>query len=463
MAIIDHNLDRIEVIEDALTGEGIDVHFFNEPPVGLEFIRRYRPQIVMLAMILPEADGIDLMEQIMTIDANIDVVLLTPYYSKESAVRAIRKGATDFLNKPVSIETLRQRVGKLAQLHRARLRALDPETNPPQVGEFQGMIGNSPEMWKLYTQVQRVAPHFQTLLIQGATGTGKELVARALHHLSGVHGEFVPLNCSAVVENLFESELFGHVKGAFTGATANKVGLFEHAHQGTLFLDEIGDMPLVTQAKLLRTLQNQEIRPLGSLQEKKVNVHVIAATHRDLRVMVSEGRFREDLFYRLTMVELYVPPLPQREGDIDLLTKFFVEKWASQYGREIYGITARALLLLRDHSWPGNVRELENVIGHAAIMCSGTVIDVEDLPEYFFHGPLLNGASQENGTRHKSANGAAVHTSRNGASLPSLADREKELLLEALEKSGTNQSEAARMLQISRDKLRYRMKKYGLV
>lgn len=458
MAIIDQNLDHIEVIEDALTGEGIDVHFFNEAGLGLEFIRRYRPQIVMSATQMPGYEGLALMDQIQEIDPAIDIVLLTTEYSKESAVNAIQRGATDLLHQPLSIETLRKRVGKLARLHRAKLKALDPEVYPRQPADFEGLIGNSPEMWKLYTQVQRVAPHFQTLLIHGATGTGKELVARALHRLSGVSGEFVPLNCSAVVETLFESELFGHTKGAFTGAASNKTGLFEHAHEGTLFLDEIGDMPLSTQAKLLRTLQNQEVRPLGSLQEKKVNVHVVAATHRDLRSMLTDGRFREDLFYRLTMVELYVPTLIQRQGDIDLLTKFFIQKWGHQYRRELYGITPRALLLLRHHSWPGNVRELENVIGHAVIMCSGTVIDVEDLPEYFFLSPLLNEAPSRREELPSPSNGRVY-----SSSLPSLADREKELLLEALQQSGSNQSQAARVLQISRDKLRYRMKKYGMV
>lgn len=254
MAIIDDNLDSLELMKDALHAEQIEVHYFSESTAGLEFIRTHRPHIVMTDLVMPKMNGIETLEHIMAFDPTIDVVLMTAYYSTESAVEAIRKGATDCLDKPISIETLRDRVGKLAKLHRARIQALDPDNSGGGNNYFESMVGNSSEMWQLYAKIQRVAPHYRTLLIQGATGTGKELVAHALHRLSGAKAEFVPLNCSAVVETLFESELFGHVKGAFTGATDNKTGLFEHAQNGTLFLDEVGDMPRTTQAKLLRAL-----------------------------------------------------------------------------------------------------------------------------------------------------------------------------------------------------------------
>ena len=447
MVIIDDNLDSLEMMQDALQEEGIKVYCFSEPAQGLQFIRHNRPQIVMTDLVMPLMDGIETLEHIMAFDPTIDVILMTAYYSTESAVEAIRKGATDYLDKPISIDTLRDRVGKLARLHRARIHALDPDHFASNSNYFEGMVGNSPEMWQLYSKIQRVAPHFRTLLLRGATGTGKELVAQALHHLSGTKQEFVPLNCSAVVETLFESELFGHVKGAFTGATDNKIGLFEHAHNGTLFLDEVGDMPLTTQAKLLRALQNQEVQQLGSLRARKVNVRVIAATHRDLRAMIQQGRFREDLFYRLSMVELEVPALVDRQGDIELLARSFLAKWAKQYDRKVSDFTQRALMILKRHHWPGNVRELENAIGHAAMMSAGPVIDASDLPQY-----LLQPAAE-----------TEAETLSSPATIPSLADREKELVIEALKKSRANQSEAARILEISRDKLRYKMKKYGLV
>ncbi len=447
MVIIDDNLDSLEMMQDALHEEGVNVHCFSEPGLGLEFIKKNKPQIVMTDLVMPTMDGIETLEHIMAFDPTIDVILMTAYYSTESAVEAIRKGATDYLDKPISIETLRDRVGKLVRLHRARIHALDPDHSATRTNYFEGMVGNSPQMWQLYSKIQRVAPHYRTLLLRGATGTGKELVAQALHHLSGVKQEFVPLNCSAVVETLFESELFGHVKGAFTGATENKIGLFEHAHNGTLFLDEVGDMPLTTQAKLLRALQNQEVQQLGSLRARKVNVRVIAATHRDLRAMIQEGRFREDLFYRLSMVELEVPPLVDRHGDVELLARTFLAKWAKQYDRTVSDFTQRTLLVFKRHHWPGNVRELENAIGHAAMMSAGPVIDTSDLPQY-----LLQPAS---GVEPDSVNATTT--------IPSLVDREKELLIDALKISRSNQSEAARILEISRDKLRYKMKKYGLV
>jgi DNA-binding NtrC family response regulator len=441
MAVIDDNLDNLELMSEVLHAEKIQVHYFQDPAEGLAFTRAHRPQIVMTDLVMPNLDGMQILDEIIAFDPTIDVVLMTAYYSTESAIAAIRHGATDYLEKPLSIESLRSRIGKLAALHRARLQALSADALKFEAHSFEGMLGNSPQMWQLFSQIQRIAPHFRTLLIHGATGTGKELVAQALHHLNGAQGPFVPLNCSAVVETLFESELFGHVKGAFTGATSNKTGLMEHAHQGTLFLDEIGDMPLTTQAKLLRALQNQEVQPLGSLQPKRVNVRVIAATHRDLREMIHRGQFREDLFYRLSMVEISVPTLSEREGDIPLLAKSFTEKWAKQYGRDLHGLSPKAMLLLNRHSWPGNVRELDNVIGHAAIMTAGPLIDVFDLPHYLIDTDAAQPA----------------------VGVPGLEQMEKQLLIGALKANEQNQSRAARALDISRDKLRYRMKKHGLL
>jgi DNA-binding NtrC family response regulator len=242
-------------------------------------------------------------------------------------------------------------------------------------------------MWEMFWRIRRVAPHYRALLVTGETGTGKDLVARALHRLSPVaSGRYVVLNCSAVVETLFESELFGHVKGAFTGATHDKPGLFEHAHGGTLFLDEIGDMPLATQAKLLRVLQNQEVQRVGALNARKVDVRVVAATNHDLRTAVAEKRFREDLYYRLSMVEIQAPRLAERKEDLPLLQRHFVARFAKQYGKEMRGLTHRAQIRLSQHPWPGNVRELENVIGHAAMMAISDMVDVQDLPTYL-HAP----------------------------------------------------------------------------
>jgi DNA-binding NtrC family response regulator len=309
-------------------------------------------------------------------------------------------------------------------------------------------------MAEMFARVRRIAPHYRSALIQGATGTGKDLVARALHARSGVKGQYVVLNCSAVVETLFESELFGHVRGAFTGADRDKPGLFEAASEGTLFLDEIGDMPLATQAKLLRALQNQEIQRVGSLQTRKVNVRVIAATHRNLRQAVADRLFREDLYYRLAMVEIEVPALAEHKEDLPQLIQYFVTKFSQQFGKRVRGASPRARLVLERHSWPGNVRELENAIGHAAMMAEGEEIDVADLPT-----SLLDDSS---GSRHDGVSPAASPSSALEEDA-SLAEHERQLVVASLEKAQGNQSQAARALGIGRDALRYKMRKYGLL
>ena len=301
----------------------------------------------------------------------------------------------------------------------------------------------------MFSRIRRVAPHYRSVLITGETGTGKDLAAQAFHRLSPASsGRYVVLNCSAVVETLFESELFGHVRGAFTGAANDKAGLFEHAHGGTLFLDEIGDMPLATQAKLLRVLQNQEVQRVGSLSARKVDVRVIAATNQNLRAAVAEKRFREDLYYRLSMVEIDVPRLAERKEDLPLLERHFIARFAAQYKKDIRGLTHRAQVRLSLHGWPGNIRELENVLGHACMMAMGDTIDIQDLPAY-----LRSAGGHEEALQTLATSADAGNT---------LAEQERLLIIRALETAGGNQSQAARILRIGRDALRYKLKKHNL-
>jgi len=246
------------------------------------------------------------------------------------------------------------------------------------------MVGRSAQMLEVFALVRRVAPHFRVALVRGATGTGKELAAQAMHALSPVaSGPFVVANCSAITETLFESEMFGHIKGSFTGASADKKGLFEAAHGGTLFLDELGDLPFGMQSKLLRAIQQQEIKPVGATASKRVSVRVVAATNRDLEKMMATGEFREDLYYRLSMVEIHLPALSQRMDDFPFLVRHFIEHFAGEYKKPLTGLTPRAQALLARHPWPGNIRELENVIGSACMMADGELIDVRDLPAPF--------------------------------------------------------------------------------
>jgi DNA-binding NtrC family response regulator len=383
LLVIDDSPGTVELLSNGLSQPGLEILTASHPEEGLDLFRNRRPQIVITDLMMPNLSGMEVLERIVEIDPATNVILMSAHYSTESAVEAVKKGACDYLNKPVSIGPLRERIGRLVEEVRKRQRASQLEDELRANSEFEGIVGRSPQMWEMFWRIRRVAPHYRALLITGETGTGKDLIARALHKLSPVaSGRYVVLNCSAVVETLFESELFGHVKGAFTGATHDKPGLFEHAHGGTLFLDEIGDMPLATQAKLLRVLQNQEVQRVGALNARKVDVRVVAATNHDLRTAVAEKRFREDLYYRLSMVEIQAPRLADRKEDLPLLLRHFVARFAAQYGKEMHGLTHRAQIRLSQHSWPGNVRELENVIGHAAMMAINDIVDVQDLPAY---------------------------------------------------------------------------------
>jgi DNA-binding NtrC family response regulator len=449
LVVIDDNAGSLELLSSALKQPDLQILTAQDPQCGLDLIYQHRPRIVVTDLVMPGMTGLEVLDRIVDFDPGIDVLLMTAHYSTESAVDAIKRGASDYLNKPVNLQALRARVNILLEEARRRRRALQLESELLDTSGLEGMIGNSPAMWELFSKIRRIAPHFRTVLITGPTGTGKDLVARTLHKLSPVpKGNFVVLNCSAVVETLFESELFGHVKGSFTGATSDKIGLFEYANEGVLFLDEIGDMPVGTQAKLLRALQNQEIQRVGSLSPRKINVRVIAATHQDLRAAIVEKRFREDLYYRLTMVEIRTPPLAERSGDLPLLIRHYVAHFARQYGKNVSGLTRRCEIVLGRHSWPGNVRELENVIGHACMMASDDKIDVPALPDYLRSpGKMLSEFS----------NAVAPESE-----LSSLDEQERRLVSEALAKSNGNQSEAARILKIGRDALRYKVKKFGL-
>jgi len=365
---------------------------------------------------------------------------MTGFYSTESAVEAIQKGAADYFPKPCSPDKLREKINQIKEVSKHRQRSLKLENELLENFEFDGMIGRSPLMLELFSQIHRIAPHFRSVLITGPTGVGKELVAKALHRLSPGHkGNFVALNCSSISEALAESELFGHVKGAFTGALQDKVGIFEYAVGGTAMLDEIGEMPLPLQAKLLRVLQNQELQRVGSPVVRKVNVRVVAATNRDLPEMVSQGRFREDLYFRLCMVELKVPSLAERREDLPLLQRHFLKSFAAQYKKPLAGLTRRAQTLMSRYSWPGNVRELENVIGHACMMAASEVIDVRDLPERI--QTLPSSAKAESDEQLSMDQLAQVHAQR------------------VLARVGGNKARAAEILGISRTYLYQLLKK----
>lgn len=383
MMVVDDSQEHLELIRAALASEDIEILTASTAESALEQFEKTRTRIVLSDLFLPGMSGMELLERMVAKDPGIEFILMTGHYSTESAVAAIRKGATDYLTRPVDLERLRQCVRKLVEDAAVRRKTFQLDHDLVGVCQFEGMIGRSPLMLEVFAKIRRIAPHFGSVLVTGETGTGKELVAQTLHKLSPVAAApFVVCNCSALVETLLESQLFGYVRGAFTGAIQDKRGIFEEADGGTVFLDEVGELSLSAQAKLLRVLQNHEVQRVGSPISRHVNVRVIAATHRDLRKMVAERQFREDLFYRLSAVEIAVPRLAQRKEDLPLLQRHFVDKFSRLYNKDISGMTRRAQARLTSHPWPGNIRELENVISSSCIMCVGNVIDISDLPEF---------------------------------------------------------------------------------
>jgi DNA-binding NtrC family response regulator len=369
--VIDDTPETLSMMRDAFASDDIEIFTASDPETGLEIFFKQRPLIVLTDLMMPRMNGIQVLETLIAADPAVEVILITAHYSTESAVEAIQKGASNYLVKPLDLEKVRSQIDRIRSEVQKRERTAQLDRELLDVYEFEGMIGRSPAMLEVFAKIRRVAPHFKTVLVNGSTGTGKELVARGLHQLSpSMNDRFSVVNCAALVETLLESELFGYVKGAFTGAIRDKVGIFEFAEGGTVFLDEIGEMPLAAQSKLLRVLQNDEVQRVGSPVPRRVNVRIIAATNRDLREEIARGRFREDLYYRLSMVEIFLPPLNDRKEDLPLLQRHLLTRFSKQYNKEIQGITRRAQACLASYSWPGNVRELENIIGNACMMVS---------------------------------------------------------------------------------------------
>jgi DNA-binding NtrC family response regulator len=388
---------------------------------------------------MPGIDGMEALRRICLHDPETRVVMITGDYSIESAVKAIQAGATDYVCKPITPEKVRRIVQEAREQVDLTRQESALEEQFGEVFSLEGMIGRSPRMLEVFDLVRRVAPHLRTALITGETGTGKELVARALHKLSPrAEQRIAVFNCSALVDSLAESQLFGHRKGAFTGAISDQAGIFEWADGGTLFLDEVGDLSQAAQSKLLRVLESGEVQKLGLPQAVYVNVQVIAATSRDLSVEMKSNRFRPDLWYRLNMVQIRLPPLRERREDILLLARRFLVDFAAEYHKDIHKLSRRAESAVLAYSWPGNVRELENVIGRACMLTRTKVLDLEDLPEE---------------VRTQSARGVA--------SAATLEEAEKQALTFAVGET-KNKALAARKLGISRARLYRLMEKYGL-
>jgi DNA-binding NtrC family response regulator len=384
--ILDHDPVQLSKLSAAVAEMGYEAVPARESKEALELVRIGQCRVVMVAAHIPEMDGYEFLDRALDTDPDVHVILMAGQYTLESALGAIRRGAWDFLPLPVDFARLRKALSEIASLYDQRHRVRAIEEQLVKDLDFQGIIGKSPVMMDALDLARKVARHYTNVLLVGPTGTGKELVAKAIHQLSPVGGrKLVVCNCSAMVDSLLESQLFGHIRGSFTGATDTRLGLFEYANGGTIFLDEVGETSMVMQSKLLRVIQNREIQRVGSPEVRQVDVRVIAATNRDLHAEVLAKTFREDLYYRLSSIQIRIPSLTERLEDIPLLTHFFLKRYNNAYGKTFSGLTRRAQLVLLRHRWPGNVRELENVISSACITARGEFIDVVDLPTQLQH------------------------------------------------------------------------------
>lgn len=454
LLVVDDEATVLDLIRRFAENVGFDVVACAGGREAIEHLQHERANVAVVDLRMPEVGGLKVLRAIRDADPDCQVILMSGEATIDSAVEAIKLGAIDYLTKPFDFMRLKGLLTAVRKDTARRQRLLAAEREVAKNAEFCGMIGRSPVMQELFDLIRRLAPHVRTALITGETGSGKELVARALYQTGPRRlKRFVPVSCSAVVETLFESELFGHVKGAFTGATDNKPGLFGFADGGTLFLDEVGELPLAVQAKLLRVLESGEVQRIGAAEPRRVDVHVLAATNRDLRTEAGASRFRSDLLYRLNVVELRVPPLRERREDIPYLAAAFIRETAARLDKRLVGLTPSAERRLIADPWEGNVRELRNIIERAGILADTEFISERELSDRMSRVAL----------RPLAADAAAGRASQNaGGAETSLSSLERDHIVRVLERAEGNKMAAARMLGLSRRALYRRLEQYGI-
>jgi DNA-binding NtrC family response regulator len=452
--VVDDEQFMLQAWKKILQGHDCEIQTLSDGTEAVSAVERWRPDVTVLDIRMPNVSGLELLKEIRSRDLPTEVVMMTAYASVETAVEAVKAGAYDYLTKPfTNIDAAALTVMKAGRHRRLVQRNQELESLLDLKDSFEGLVGSSPQMKRVYELVEGVAYSSSTVLLQGESGTGKELVARAIHHRSPRRSRsFVAVNCSALTDTLLESELFGHEKGSFTGATNAKRGLFEVANGGTIFLDEIGQVPLPTQVKLLRVLQEGELKRVGSSENRQVDVRVIAATNVDLARATQEGAFREDLFYRLNVIAIQMPPLRQRVSDIPLLALHFLRKYNARTGKSIESIHPEVMETLERHAWPGNVRELENVVERAVVLSRGQEILARDLPEN-----LRESAP----ARRDSGIPLGTYSYRKAKEI-ALGEFDRRYIAELLTVTSGNVSQASRQAGMDRSNFRRVMKKYGI-
>jgi two-component system response regulator PilR (NtrC family) len=443
---VDDDVNMLAMLEKFLKRAGYTVDTTPDSMKAMSLVDEKNYDIVITDIQMPRATGMDLLKRIKELQKDTMVIMITAFGSVDSAVNAMKAGAYDYVSKPFNIDEILALLERATQQRRLQREVESLRQEVERKYSFSSIIGKSKAMQDIFALIQRLSHARSNVLITGRSGTGKELIAKAIHYNSERRAmPLVTVNCSAIPESLLESELFGHEKGAFTGAITSRRGLFETANGGTLFLDEIGDMPLGSQSKLLRVVETGEVRPVGSDDVKKVDVRIIAATHRDLKELIKHDQFREDLFYRLNVISVHVPDLKDRPEDVSILVEHFMKKYGEQFGMPNIRITHEASACLIKYTWPGNVRELENVIERSIALSSGEVVDAKDLPEHLFQmkpSELIDDLATDN--------------------MP-ITEVEKRYIMRILQRTNWHQSKAAQILGIDRKTLYRKIKEYNLV
>lgn len=450
--VVDDEPSIREFLQIMLEREGYGVSSAENGREALNYCRKKKYDVVITDIRMPKVSGLDVLSSVKEISPETKVIMITAHASFESAVESMKEGAYDYITKPFNIDEVKTTIRKALQKNGSSQNSVQKKKEKGSVAHFAGMTSASPEMLRVFAVIPKAADSKANVLITGESGTGKELVARAIHSNSPRnHGPFITINCGGVPEHLLESELFGYTKGSFTGAVGDKIGLFEAADKGTIFLDEIGDLPLALQVKLLRIVQEKSFKPVGGTKEISVDVRIISATNIDLEEQVINSDFREDLFYRLNVIHINIPPLRERKEDIPILAQHFLEQYSHESGKEIRTISSYALQSLLDYSFPGNVRELENIVERSVALETSNII----LPE------SLTLSRYKSAKEHRNFTGTEIPPE--GIDLEKEVGKlEKQFLLKALEKTNGEMKRAAKLLNIPYRSIRYRLEKYGI-